>query len=193
MKKTNSILKHLAIWTILLSACKGPAGDVGPAGPQGAAGTQGIAGAKGDKGEPGAANVFASGWQTVKPDGWFTDEEDPGFFGFFFIDKNITKNLLEKGMFMCYYRETADKAFVGQLPVSNQRAQWNYYLYENTPTDPETGVGIYLDYFDNRKTIANSMDFRWVYIPEATVKNGKKLYIDWQNFEEVKKYLNLKD
>ena len=193
MRKTNTILKHLAIWTILLSSCKGPTGDVGPAGTQGQAGPQGVAGTKGDKGDAGTANVFTSAWQTVKPEDWYTYDDDPGYFDIFFKDKNITKNLLEKGLFICYFRETADKAFVGQLPLSNQRAQWNYYIYDNSPTDSETGVGIYLDYFDDRKTVTNSLDFRWVFIPETAVKNGRKKNIDWNNYAEVKKEFNLID
>ena len=161
MKTYNYFIKTLAIFVLFISSCKGPAGDIGPAGAQGVAGT---AGATGTKGDPGTANVFTSAWQTVKPEDWYTYDEDPGYFDIFFIDKNITKNLLEKGLFICYFRETADNAFVGQLPISNQKAQWNYYLYENSPTDSETGVGIYLDYFDDRKTVTNSLDFRWIFI-----------------------------
>lgn len=189
MKKIKTLLIFSIIFLIFQTSCEGPAGEAGPAGP---AGQQGIAGAKGDKGDAGTANVFSSTWKTVKPTDWFTYDDDPGFFGIFFLDKNITPNLLEKGMFLCFNRDTDDKTFVWPMPVSNIKGQYNYYLY-NDPKDPETGVGIYLDYYDDRKTIDFSLDFRWVFIPEVTIKNGRKKNIDWHNYEEVKKELNLKD
>jgi hypothetical protein len=195
MKKIKFYLQAATIVVLFATSCKGPTGETGPAGPsgqQGIAGAAGAAGAKGDKGEAGAANVFTSEWKTVKSEEWSTFDDDPGYFNIFFIDKNITQNLLDKGMFLCYNRITDDKAIVSQLPVSNQTAQWNYLLY-NDPVDPETGVIIYLDFYDDRKTVDYSLDFRWIFIPDATLKNGRKMNIDWKNYEQVKRYLNLKD
>lgn len=192
MKLIKTSFKVLIVLTLFSISCKGPQGDVGPAGSQGSQGAAGAAGAKGDKGDPGTANVFTSAWQTVKPTDWFTYEEDPGFFEVFFLDKNVTADLLEKGLFICFARITEDPTAVFPMPISNLKGQWNYYLY-NDPKDPETGVGIYIDYYDNRKTYDTSLDFRWIFVPTATIKNGRKKNVNWNDYEEVKRELNLKD
>jgi hypothetical protein len=189
MKRTKQWrLHHLFYYMLAVSltitACK--KGDPGPAGDKGDKGDTGEKGSQGTKGDPGSANVLYSDWldlgfQLDQPSGiFFTQIQEP----------KLTDNFLSTGEVKVYINlgTPADKV-ISVLPYRSGNAQITPFLVEgiieldanvnaSTATDPTTG-----DKF---------RQYRYVLIPGgAHVRAEKK--INWDNYEEVKAYLGLKD
>jgi len=199
------------IFAVLTSwlACKGPQGEVGPqgaAGPTGVTGAQGspgvpgnpgssgatgsagATGAQGLQGVPGAVNVLASAWVTAKAVDWRSDN-DPQYFYLGFDEKNVTQSLLDKGLVMAYYRDPNQKTVVLSLPSVTDRLSIGYFLQfvNNKGT-----VNFDLTYFKPRTIpIDFDLEFRWVIVPSS--QGGRLKAIDWKNYEEVRRELNLVD
>lgn len=188
MKKVLSLLS--VAFVAILAACEGPQGEVGPAGPQG---PQGVPGAKGD---PGTVNIYTSKWITVKGPDWYTYDEEKKYYNIAFKEPLITQSALDKGLFMCYFRYSDDKTAIYPLPtylISSGATVGFYPLI-----DPQLGSAMvfetqFQEATDLKSFTDFSVDFRYVIIPDATLKSGRMKDIDWKNYEEVKKALNLQD
>lgn len=167
----------------------GPEGPAGATGAQGAAGPTGTAGAQGTKGDPGAANVIYSQWLDVTYSGsdstaWIATIAAP----------QLVDSILNKGTMKVYLNAGSDSVnsqFVMALPI------YDAFV-----------VGAIINpYFSNQSiTLASTADlstvtdngnkyfqYRYVLIPGGTAAGRNPKGIDWNDYQQVKKYLGLKD
>ena len=186
--------------TVIVAGCgkdgaTGPAGPAGPAGPQGTPGAAGSAGANGAQGAPGTANVIYSPWLSVTfapasadSSVWATDINAP----------KLVDSILNKGEIKVYWNLGSDSAtaqFITPLPVIDLFL-FGGLISVNSYFSPQT-ISILANadlssFTDNGN---HYFQFRYVLIPGGTAgrstAGGKK--IDWNNYNEVKAYLGLKD
>ena len=185
MRKTLRLLPHIlgiALVVGIVSCSKdgpaGPAGATGPAGPQGPAGSQGPAGA------PGTANVIYSDWidtatwiadtvhngTTIDTLGYFADLDVPA----------LDTNILNRGEIKVYVNVSNDPTFpiVFPLPFNNG----SLFI------DPVFAPNI-IELSSNGDL--TNFPFRYILIPGGT--HARQAKINWNNYNEVKAYLGLKD
>jgi hypothetical protein len=156
----------------------GPAGATGPAGPQGPAGSQGPAGA------PGTANVIYSDW--IDTTTWIADTVHNGTtidtLGYF-ADLDVPAldtNILNRGEIKVYVNVSNDPTFpiVFPLPFNNG----SLFI------DPVFAPNI-IELSSNGDL--TGLPFRYILIPGGT--HARTAKINWNNYNEVKAYLGLKD
>ncbi len=197
-------MKHkiLAIPSILLltialflASCakKGDTGPAGPAGPQGPAGPTGNTGATG---VAGTANVIYSPWMDVR----FTlpNPQDSSTWQAQINAPKLVDSILNKGDIKVYFNFGSDST--------------NSDLVLALPLDGNL-IGVIAEpYFQPQQiTILSSADissftdngnhyfqFRYILIPGGTTTlpisvNGNKKAINWNDYNQVKAYLGLKD
>lgn len=192
MKRTIQWSLHHFFYYMLavaltISACK--KGDTGPQGEKGDKGDKGDAGATGNtgtKGDPGTANVLYSPWLDLA----YSLDQTNNIFFTQINEAKITESLLSTGEIKVYINlGTAANKAVTALPFREGTAQITPFLLDGmieihsnvnagTATNPTTGE--------------KSRQYRYILIPGgATVRQDKK--VDWNNYDEVKAYLGLKD
>ena len=190
----------LAITVIVVGCGKdgdtGPAGSPGPAGPPGPPGSPGANGANGANGAPGTANVIYSAWTNVTYE----------------AIKDTNNGIVDT---LAWVAEIAAPKLVDSIL---NRGEIKVYLNAGTPASPAvfplplfdvyvlTGVFNINLYFtqgfislystDDASTEPdNSWQYRYILIPGGTAgraaPGGKT--VDWNNYNEVKAYLGLKD
>ena len=184
MKKAKFLLPCAVCvaFILLLASCK--KGDTGPAGPAGPAGAAGATGAAGPAGAVGTANVIYSAW--IDTATWRADTVHNGTvidtLGYF---ANINAPKLDLTILN-----------TGEIKV---------YINVNTPADPTVfplpfnNGQIFIDvvFFLNTIQVSSNakltgLPFRYVLIPGGTTARTYKS-INWNNYNEVKAYLGLKD
>jgi hypothetical protein len=187
MRRTKQwSLHHFFYYMLAISltvgACKkGDPGPQGEKGDKGDTGATGANGATGTKGDPGTANVLYSGWLDVT----FTAPSSGGFVALIQAPK-LTESLLSTGEIKVYINlgSAADKA-VTALPFRSGNAE----------IIPVFSPGVIeLDANVNASTFVDQgvkfLQYRYVLIPGgASVRRS----VNWNNYEEVKAYLGLKD
>ena len=177
--------------TILFTSCKGPQGDIGPAGPKGDTGTTGATGATGPKGDTGAtgatgasgsgggtsttSNVFYSNWLSVQ----FTGFDE---FSATINAPKITQEILDKGTVLTYAKSNVTGNVI-PLPFAA--------LNGTTRTTVVYNLGKVLL---GANFNASSQTYRYIIIPAGTsIGAGRKVSIDFSNYEAVKDFYGLKD
>ena len=187
MKRTHQSGLHHFFYFMLaialsVTACKkgdpGPKGDAGPAGPNG------NTGAKGDKGDNGASAVSYSPWLDLT----FTEDTTNDIFFNLITEPKITDDILSKGEIKVFWNfgSPADK-FIVPLPFSGNFSIQSFYTAGQIELDASTDVSSFTDASNNKR-----FQFRYVIIPGGTaLRTSTK--INWNNYEEVKAYLGLKD
>jgi hypothetical protein len=189
MKKLTFQIAVIALMAagISLASCskEGPAGPAGPAGAAGPTGAQGPAGVKGDDG---TANVIYSEWLDVTFDAGYGTIAAP----------QLTTDILNSGEIKVYWNlNTAEDPFIVQVPCVVPLALLTGN--EDDADEPD----IYIDpYFEteaihllsnyNPTSSEGVSQFRYILIPGG-VSARKAAGIDWNDYNQVKKYLNLKD
>ena len=193
--KTRSCLTvfaSLLVITLIFTQCK--KGDVGPAGAAGAAGPQGPVGPTGPKGDTGTANVIYSAWLDVA----YTADtvhngaiiDTIGFFANITASK-LTNAILTSGE-MKVYLNIGNSANPDVVPLP-------YF-------DVYTGISVTVDFLPQRIFLYSNLNagtitqggqkflqYRYILIP-GSVPGGRLLQpVDWNNYNEVKAYLGLKD
>ena len=188
----------LTIAIMFASCSKGPAGATGAAG---ATGPQGPTGSTGSNGATGTANVIYSPWLNVT----FEAFTDTNMIATIPAPK-LSDSILNQGEVKVYFNAGSDSTnsqFVLSLPA------YEPFLFSNN-TDPITLVINPYFSLDTISIIANYdlssyaingynyFQFRYIIIPGGTSTlpasiNGIKKSIDWNNYNEVKAYLGLKD
>ena len=181
MKKLSFLLLSalLVSASFMVTSCskEGPEGPQGPQGPQGD---------KGDKGDPGA-NVTYSNWLDVNFEadtvhngaiidtvGWFSLINAP----------KITAQILNQGEIKVYVNlNTAADPVIVSLPFLDQILAFFY-----TSTIELSAVGNFstIDVGGGTKI----QQYRYIIIPGGL---PARTSINWDNYEEVKKYLKLKN
>jgi len=192
MKRTQQwslhhFLYYLLAVSLTIGACKkGDPGPQGDKGDKGDAGATGGTGATGGKGDAGTANVLYSGWLDLA----YSLDQASGVFFAQIDEAKITDNFLSTGEIKVYMNlgTPADK-IVTVLPFRQGTAQitpifatglieLDANVNASTATDPATG--------------GKFRQYRYILIPGgAALRMDKK--INWDNYEEVKAYLGLKD
>jgi len=195
MKQVNSLMMlcFIAAFFLVIASCSktgptGPAGATGPAGPAGGAGT---AGATGAAGPAGTANVIYSAWLDAS---YTADTVHNGAvidtIGFYYAGSipKLTSAMLTSGEVKVYVNlNTAATPQILPVPF--------FDVYTNLSITVEYEIGVANLYSDaNLSTIgsgaAKAGQWRYILIPGGTPARSA---IDWNNYAEVKKYLNLKD
>ena len=183
LKKFAALALSVAI---LFSACKkgdtGPQGEDGPAGP---------AGGKGDKGDVGTANVIYSGWMDVAYTP-ATSAGDTVAWEATITAPKIDNAILTSGAIKVYVNAgTAAQPAVFPLPVTDLfslTGLLNLNLYFTLGK-----IEIYAT--DNASTYTNTAgvkqwQYRYILVPGGVPARSA---INWNNYEQVKAYLELKD
>jgi hypothetical protein len=196
MKLISRHLPTIVILTILsaMVSCSKDE-DPGPAGPAGAQGPAGPAGAQGPKGDSGTANVIYSDWQNVQFDSIFDSQDTTQFLGMYrgYIDvPKITQDILTKGDIHVYFNyNTAAAPYIFALPYADASVYINYraavddiggFIELNSNADLTAGVPQ-----GGTETV---FQFRYVLIPGGV---AARISLDWKNYQDVKKFLGLKD
>jgi hypothetical protein len=187
MRKTLRLLSYIlsVVFVIGMVSCSkdgpaGPAGATGPAGSQGPAGAQGPAG---QNGQPGTANVIYSDW--IDTTTWQADTVHNGAtidtVGF---HANIDAPKLDTSIL--------------------NRGEVKVYVNANTTADPVifpvpyNDGQIFIDpafFTGTIQLVSNAnltgVPFRYILIPGGT--HARTMKINWNNYNEVKAYLGLKD
>ena len=191
MKRTHQwglrhIVSCLLAASLLIVACKkGDPGPQGDKGDKGDAGAQGATGATGSKGAAGTANVLYSDWLDLG----FTQDPSGIFFAQIDEDK-LTDDILSKGEIKVYVNlGTAAEKIVFPLPFTSGTAQISPLYAEGLiELDANVNASTAVDQSTGQKF----RQYRYVLIPGgAHVRMDKQ--INWNNYEEVKNYLGLKD
>jgi hypothetical protein len=188
MKNTINFLQvGLMSGLLFLAACTGEKGEVGP---QGVAGANGAAGDKGDNGAKGEFTKVLTGKITVKPTSWLAQTIDVANDGYYVIipEKQITKDILEKGIVMVYY--TFFDLNTPMPAVSGDSKVLHLAYLENGEGRIRIDLhpAIYLS-----KIVKPTIDynFRWVIATGSTA--GRMSNINWNDYNDVKAKLGLKD
>lgn len=180
MKKwTLQSLAALLAIAISFSSCskEGPEGPQGEQGPQGAQGAQG---AKGDKGEPGTANVIYSQWIDTLTYYLTSETTTDTIFGTLEVPA-LTADILNNGEIKVYANIGTTETLVIPLPYS-------------------TGDGGFINVFfftGGIEIVSNlnidGLPIRYILIPGGTSARKAGPTVDWNDYNAVKKYLNLRD
>jgi len=183
MRKTLRLFSYIlsVALVVAIASCDkegpaGPAGQTGPAGPAGPAGSQGPAG------QPGTANVIYSDWDTTaiwNPIIDTTTSDTVGYFADFDVQA-LDTNILNRGEIKVYVNVSTDATFPVVYPL------------------PFNNGAVFIDpvFAPNIIELTSNVDltgvpFRYILIPGGT--HARKVKIDWNNYNEVKAYLGLKD
>ena len=178
-------------------------GAAGPKGDTGATGAQGNPGAQGPQGTSGtSANVYYSAWTNVtfKPDSmWNTSRNKYDTIGYkaSIAAPKLVDSILQKGEIKVYatvpdlVHTTNGTAVTVPLPFFD----YNYMLIGQgvsiTPGFKLNQISLYADF--NATTWTNPVVFQYRYILIPGLTTGRVQGVNWDNYEEVKKYLGLKD
>lgn len=190
----------------------GPQGTTGPAGPTGQAGPQGQTGATGPQGETGTANVIYSTWFARPFPGTGTGERPwigqnfptattPNFPSWLVLnpEPKVTKDIVDKGMVMVYYRANPSFTNAEALPYNTQSVAGNGVPISMAYSFSISEGAIFIRVANTQLVAAGGTFglpgnglYRYVIVPGG-VANGRLSAIDWYNYAEVKAALNLKD
>lgn len=194
MQQKNCLKLFTALLSITLIFAYCQKGDAGPAGPKGDTGATGAAGAQGPKGDTGVANVIYSAWLDVvyAPDTFRNAGvlDTAGFFTNITAPK-LTAAILNGGEVKVYWNfGTSTTPAVSPLPYFD-------VIYDVISIQPEFYVGrIYLYSTGNYGTFTQNNlkrnQYRYILIPGGV--NARVIQpVDWNDYNQVKKYLGLKD
>lgn len=169
---------------LLVAAASCKKGDIGPVGPAGATG------ATGPKGDTGTANVMYSAWLDAK----FQPELDNnGAVTDYFVDittPKLTNTILTSGDMKVYLNlQTAATPAVVPIPYAEATSNVKivpYFLLGMIELVSNVDASTRVDAASGSKIL----QYRYILIPGG---KSARSAINWNNYAEVKKYLNLKD
>ncbi|MBO9201220.1 MULTISPECIES: hypothetical protein [Niastella] len=136
----------------------------------------------GPKGDTGVANSVYSAWKTVTYQAAVIQPGDTVGVATLKAPE-ITKDVLDKGMIHVYANlGTAAAPDIVQIPYQD------FYL---------TGIYVNVDYeVGNINFVSNILAnglYRYIIVTGTIPAGGRQATVDWNNYEEVKKFYNLKD
>jgi hypothetical protein len=178
------------IFISFLLACEAPIGDVGPTGPAGAGGP------KGDKGDTGAKGTFSaivSDWKEIKPANWLKGASDLSFIAAF-DEPKLTADITNKGMVLGFYRYLSGESINEIFSVPDETSNYSLGIYASFTSNVKS-ISYFLDFRNlavKPATLANwNIKVRYILVPPASA--GRLKNMDWKNYNEVKKALNITD
>jgi hypothetical protein len=188
---TTMVILTMASSLSLLS-CEGPEGPAGLDGLEGAQGVQGATGAQGPAGPAGASgtsNVIYSPWITNV----WEKVPNPLFVQHTFAAPLITQAVLDKGVVLVYFKESADSNFIKILPsafylngeliftIDSFFELGKLTVFHGISKAPN-GEGI--------ETFRPDSQTRYIIIPGG-VAGRIKYPVDFNNYEEVCSYFGI--
>jgi hypothetical protein len=197
---TIPFLLLLATSLMIVSCSKeGPAGaqgPAGPAGPTGAAGAPGAPGTPGAPGAPGTANVVYSSWLDVA----FDSTGNGGLWVGQITAPRLVDSILNRGVVKVYLNiNTAANPTIVTLPVIDPYVVGAiinpYFQLQKITLIADDNVGTFTTTTTNQK----AFQYRYVLIPGGVAAgrgagtSSTTPNIDWNDYKQVKQYLNLKD
>lgn len=164
----------------------------GDAGPAGATGATGPAGPAGPAGPTGTANVIYSDWLDV------TFDQNSGSATI--TASQLTSDILSKGEVKVYFNlRNADTLQVVPLPLTDlylgNDGTKDYYLNVQ-PIFAVGKIGLFISGYGNYDPSSYTQygkkywQYRYVLIPGGVKTTSK---VDWNNYGQVKNYLNLQN
>ncbi len=170
-----------------LLACEAPQGDIGPNGPSGPAGDKGD---KGPAGSQGSLSGVVSPWIEIKPSDWSliisptasTQLKEPA----------LTQEIIDLGLVLVYYRplpEDASSAVIA-LPDETNTYIFNYTAFVGSLL---LSVNPTHNFFQGLNPGMEDWNIKVRYIIVPPAKAGRLARVNWKDYTEVKKALNLKD
>ena len=184
--KTNLLTFFIFTACLGISACEAPAGDVGP---QGVAGVAGAKGAKGDTGSKGTFNAIVSDWFPVNF--WLGSGVS---YGAVFGEPKITQQVLDKGLILGFYRPAGEDESGVVLPLPDETANYSLGI-AGFLLGGQGSISVNLIFRTLAVKNPNLEDWnikvRWIVVPSAS--SGRLKNVDWKNYNEVKKALNIQD
>ena len=179
----------LFVFASFLLACEAPVGDVGP---QGAAGAAGAKGDKGDVGEKGTFSAIVSPWFSAL--NWVSSSNGLSHVQNF-SEPKLTQQIIDKGLILGFYRPVGEDESGLVLPIPDETANYSLgiagFLFGGQGT-----ISVALNFRNSGVVNPNLEDwrkigFRWIIVPPAST--GRLKNVDWKNYNEVKKALNIQD
>jgi hypothetical protein len=181
----TKLLNLLILFTFLgIAGCEAPVGDLGP---QGASGATGEKGDKGPTGDKGAFSGIISQWKEIKSDQWKLTGTKAVYT---LSEATLTQNILDQGLILAYYRPLPEDESSAVISLADET---NTYLFTY-----KANLGS-LDYelnfkkaeFINPNLEDWNIKVRYIIVPPA--KAGRMAQVNWADYNEVKKVLNLND
>ena len=184
MKSTSVMLLFTALF---FTACK--KGDTGPQGEKGDKGDTGATGATGAAGKTGSANVIYSAWMDVT----FNLVDSFTAVGNIAAPK-IVDSIIQKGDVKVYWNvNTASNPSIVSLPYHDNGVLFGASDMANIPLVKVGNIYLYSNYnLSSFTTTAGekAFQYRYIIIPGGvSARSG----VNWNDYSEVKKYLELKD
>ncbi len=183
----------LVLLTMSLSlffiSCEGPEGPAGADGLEGARGATGTQGAQGATGAVGTTNVIYSPWITNV----WVKVSNTKFVEHEIAAPKITQEILDKGVVLVYFKETATDNFIKILPsawyinselvftIDSYLAVGKLGVFHGASKAPN-GEGI--------ETFRPNSQTRYIVIPGG-VAGRIKYPVDFNNYEEVCSYFGI--
>jgi hypothetical protein len=188
-KFSNTLVLLTMALSLSFVSCEGPEGPAGADGLEGLQGVQGATGAQGPAGPIGSANVIYSPWITNV----WEKVPNPLFVQHTFAAPLITQAVLDKGVVLVYFKESADSNFIKMLPSA-------YYLNGELifTIDSSAEVGKITVFHgiskapngEGLETFRPNSQTRYIIIPGG-IAGRTKYPVDFNNYEEVCSYFGI--
>lgn len=184
----KKLFLNLLLFASLLSihSCKAPAGDVGP---QGATGAVGDKGDKGPTGDKGTFSGFASEWSDIANSQWKLTGLKAVHTR---TDARLTQAIVDQGLIVAFYKRNLSFFFDTNAvyPIPDEVNEYLFTFKANVGS-LEYEINYKKPEFINPEFYEWQIAVRYVVVPAA--KSGRLANVNWRDYNEVKKALNLKD
>lgn len=192
MKKISfSVACCMLVAMVLFNSCAktGPAGTTGATGATGAAGPAGPAGPAGVPGAPGTANVIYSEWldvaYAIDTIITFNNVKDTSYYSIITAAK-LTADILNKGEIKVYWNlNTAANPYIVPIPYNDGfNTILPYFSVGNIELDASRNFG------SGTISGVKVRQYRYILVPGGVPARSM---INWKDYNDVKKQLNLPD
>lgn len=188
-KFSNTLVLFTMALSLSFVSCEGPEGPAGADGLEGPQGVQGATGAQGPAGAVGSANVIYSPWIT---NSW-EKMSNTKFIVDDIVAPKISQEILDKGVVLVYFQESADSNFIKMLPSA-----WYINSELVFTIDSSVEVGKLTVFHGASKapngegieTFRPDSQTRYIIIPGG-VAGRTKYQVDFNNYEEVCSYFGI--
>jgi len=172
---------------LLFTACK--KGDAGPQGEKGDPGPAGAAGATGATGKTGSANVIYSAWMDVT----YQSADSVTAVGTMDAPK-LVDSIIQKGEVKVYCNiNTPSSPTIVSLPYTDGGVVFGFPDLVINPLYRVGTIYLYSNYNLSTRTSSSGekvFQYRYILIPGGVTARSA---VNWNDYTQVKKYLELKD
>jgi hypothetical protein len=184
LRSTYALVVTVAL---LFTACK--KGDTGPAGEKGDTGEKGTTGATGSTGKAGSANVIYSDWIDVT-----FNAVDTSYEGVITAPR-IVDSIIQKGEVKVYWNiNTPASPTIVTLPFADNGLIFGLKDFLVFPIIQSGSIFLESTYNVSSRTASTGekiFQFRYVIIPGGAA--ARTATVNWDDYNQVKAYLGLKD